>query len=161
MASHNCFQTVVKHGFVHHSIGGIPCCGIKRIDIVGYMGISEVQTVAGKMLSRTGKSRRRMGALHISGAHLCHKLRIAAEAAGDDLRILPVIRNIADRRKRHIAADRGRLFAGHLPESTGIILIACRPDFNFRGNWSSVSTGPVSAPFRIAGNQYRNSGIFL
>ena len=51
MASHNCFQTVVKHGFVHHSIGGIPCCGIKRIDIVGYMGISEDQTVAGKMLA--------------------------------------------------------------------------------------------------------------
>ncbi len=102
-----------------------------------------------------------MGSQHILGSHLCHLLRVIAEVAQADNRIVPVIVNIRKGGKRQVAANSRRLFVGHASHLKGILWIPGRADFHRMSNQSAIHTGSVAACLRVAGNDQGNLGIFL
>ena len=102
-----------------------------------------------------------MSPFEIGGAHLRHPLRIVSKGPVDDLRILPVVGDITDRGKRHIASDGRSFFVGKFSQVVSILFIPSGANFDSKSDISSVCTGSVPALFRIAGDKDWNLCVFL
>ena len=161
MAGHDRIQAIVDQSPVDHSVGLVPLFDGKIIDVVGKMCVAEILSVAREVFCRAGEARDRVGALQVSGAHVGDPLGIISERAGDDLCILPVIGDIADRGEGHIAADGRSLFVGHFSQRERIFFVSGGADLHAGADLRAVRAGAVSSCLCVAGDKYRDFRIFL
>ena len=113
------------------------------------------------MFCGTCEARDRVGTFQISSAHFGDTFRIVSECTADDLRVFPVIGDIADRCESHIASDGSGLFVGHFSEGKSVFFFVGRSDLYAGADGCSVRAGAVSAGLCVAGDKYRDLRVFL
>ncbi len=161
MSCHDRFQPIIDQVLINLSKTRIPLFTAKIIHAVCHMLVPEIQSIARKMLCRTAESRIRMSAVQIGFRHFHDPIHFISIGPKPDHRILPIIQDITDRRKREVTADGCCFFIGHITQVVCILYISCGADFCLAADRRAVHTGAVPAIFRIAGNDQRNLTVFL
>ena len=121
VAAHYAVQTRVDEGLVHLAIGGHPLLAGEFIYVAGQVGVPEVLAVSGEVLGHAGIAGQLVHTLHIGYAHVDDPLHIVAEAALDDLGVLPVVVDVAHGGEGHVVTHGGGLLIGQEAEIVGVL----------------------------------------
>ena len=125
------------------------------------VGITVVLTVAGEVLGATEYTLGFMQTVHVSLTHGGNHLRIVAVSTEQNFFTFPVIGNIHNGSKSHIAAGSLDLCAGHMTHGLGIFGFTGSADLHLRRNKGAVGANTIAALLRIAGDKCRNLGMLL
>ena len=161
VTAHDGIQAAVDQGLINVAVGSHPLVMGKVVNVVGHMGITVVLAVAGEVLGAAVNTLGLMQTIHISLTHGGNQFVVIAVGTGQNLFALPVIGNVDNRSKRHVAAGGLDLGTGDTAHSLCILGLSGSTDLHLGRNEGTIRADTIAALLGVTCNKDRNLCVLL